>query len=62
MESTRQMMSAIYCALASTMGEGALEGANRIIEDAIDTGAVDDPYARSALAALVRSCKEMERA
>ena len=62
MESFRQMLGTVYLALANAAGEGALEDANRIIEDAIDCGSVDDPYARSALATLVRSCKTMERA
>jgi hypothetical protein len=57
MESVRQMIGTIYLALAGAVGEGVLEDANRIITDNIDSGAVDDPYARSALQALVRSCK-----
>jgi hypothetical protein len=55
MESVRQMIGTIYLALASSAGEGVLEDANRVIEDAINAGAVDDLYARSALQALVRN-------
>ena len=62
MESIRQMIGTIYLAFGHAVGEEALEDANRVIEDAIDCGGVDDPYARSALAALVRSCKKMEHA
>jgi hypothetical protein len=56
MESFRQMLGTVYVALAEAAGEGALADANRIIEDAIDNGTVDDPpYARSALRTLVRT-------
>jgi hypothetical protein len=62
MESFRQMLGAVYVALAETAGEGVLDDANRILMDAVDSGAVDDPYARSALQALVRSCNTPEAA
>jgi len=55
MEAFRQMLGAVYVALAEAAGEGAPDDANKILTDAIDAGAVDDVYARSALAALVRS-------
>ena len=55
MESVRQMIGTIYLALAETIGEGAVEDANKIILDACNSGAVDDVYARSALQALVRT-------
>ena len=55
MEAFRQMLGTVYVALTDAVGDGALADANRIIQDAIDTGAVDDPYARSALQALVRT-------
>jgi hypothetical protein len=58
MESFRQALGAIYIALAEAAGgDDVLERANNILTDAVDTGAVDDPYARSALSALVRSSK-----
>ena len=38
-------------------GTMSLERAYETITRAIDCGGVDDPYARSALQALVRSCK-----
>lgn len=57
MESVRQMIGTIYLALAETIGEDAVEDANKIILDACNSGAVDDIYARSALTALVRSTK-----
>jgi hypothetical protein len=71
MESIRQMIGTVYLAFANAVGEDALEEANKTIIDCIDTGAVDDPYARSALRTLVRAssktmepawCKKMERA
>ena len=59
MESMRQMLGTIYLALAEAGGEGLLEDANEIIQDAIDCGSVDDPYARSALLALVRASSKV---
>jgi hypothetical protein len=62
MESVRQMIGTIYLALANAAGEGVLEDANTILTDAINSGAVDDIYARSALQALVRnSLRQLER-
>jgi hypothetical protein len=55
MESIRQMIGTLYIALADAMGEDALAEANATITRAIDSGAVDDPYARSALRKLIRS-------
>jgi 2-hydroxychromene-2-carboxylate isomerase len=56
MESFRQALGAIYVALADAAGgEQVLQGANRILTAAVDTGAVDDPYARAALRALIHS-------
>jgi hypothetical protein len=55
------MLGAIYVALAEAAGAGVLEDANEIITDAIDAGAVDDIYARSALQALVRSSSKAVR-
>jgi hypothetical protein len=62
MEAFRQMLGTVYVALADAAGEGVLADANRIIEDAIDNGAVDDPYARSALRTLVRTTSKVEAA
>lgn len=57
MESIRQMIGTIYLAFGNAVGEPALEEANKTITRAIDSGAVDDLYACSALRALVRSTK-----
>jgi hypothetical protein len=57
MESVRQMLGALYIALGTAAGEEVLERANKILTNTIDTGAVDDLYARSALLSLVKSCK-----
>jgi hypothetical protein len=48
-ESVRQMLSAMYVALTEAAGGDVLRDANPILKDAIDCGAVDDIYARSAL-------------
>ena len=57
MESFQQALGAVYVALAVTSGrDDVLDRANAILTDAINTGAIDDPYARSAITSLVRSC------
>ena len=56
MESFRQALGAIYIALAEAAGgDEVLDRANDILTDAVNTGAIDDPYARSTITALVRS-------
>jgi hypothetical protein len=62
MESVRQMLGAMYIALGTAAGDEVLERANGILTDTVNSGGVDDIYARSALQALVRSCKKMEAA
>jgi hypothetical protein len=57
MESVRQMLGTMFIALADASGDDVLERACETITRAIDTGSVDDLYARSALEGLVRSCK-----
>ena len=58
MESVRQMLGTMFIALADASGgDEVLERACETITRAIDSGGVDDLYARSALQALVRSCK-----
>ena len=55
MESFRQALGAIYVALADAAGgDDVLRNANTILTDAVDAGAVDDPYARTMLKWLVR--------
>jgi hypothetical protein len=54
-ESFRQTIGAIYVALAHACGDGVLEEANTYLTDAVNAGAVDDPYARSVIEALVRN-------
>jgi hypothetical protein len=51
----------MYVALAEAAGDRVLEDANSILKDAIDCGAVDDIYARSALLTLVKSCNTKKR-
>ena len=62
MEAFRQMLGTIYVALAEAAREGVLADANRIIEGAIDNGAVDDVYARSALRTLIRTSSKVSAA
>jgi hypothetical protein len=55
MESFRQTLSAIYYAMAEAAGgEAALRHANSVLEHAVFSGAVRDPYACEALLALIR--------
>jgi hypothetical protein len=57
------MIGTIYLALAEAAGgDDVLEDANQIIIDALDSGAVDDIYARSALLTLVKSCDKRSSA
>jgi len=60
MESVRQMLGTMFIALADAGGDGVLERACETITRAINSGGVDDLYARSALQTLVRSCKKPE--
>jgi hypothetical protein len=62
MESVRQMLGTMFIALADASGDEVLERACETITRAINCGGVDDLYARSALEALVRSCKTKEAA
>lgn len=56
MEGFRQALGAIYVALAEAAGgDKVLREANEILTDAVNTGAIDDPYARAAISALVRN-------
>ena len=58
MESFRQALGAVYVALAEAAGgDAVLHDANLILTDAVNTGAIDDPYAREAIMAMVRSSK-----
>jgi hypothetical protein len=56
MESFRQVMSTIYFAMANAAGgDAALRRANAVLEDAVFSGAVTDPYAQAALLDLVEN-------
>jgi hypothetical protein len=56
MESFRQALGAVYFALAEAAGgDDVLDRASDILADAVAFGAIDDPYARAAVMALVRS-------
>jgi hypothetical protein len=56
------MLGTMFIALADASGDDVLEHACETITRAINSGGVDDLYARSALEALVRSCKAKEAA
>jgi hypothetical protein len=58
MESFRQALGAMYVALASAAGDDVLAEANTYLTDAVNSGAIDDPYARSIIEALVRNTSE----
>ena len=56
MESFRQTLSAVYYALSHAAGgDAALRRSNAVLEDAVMSGAVTDPYAQAALLALVEN-------
>jgi hypothetical protein len=55
MESFRQALGAVYVALATAAGDDVLAEANVYLTDAVNSGAVDDPYARSVIESLVRN-------
>jgi hypothetical protein len=56
MESFRQTISAIYYAMANAAGgDAVLRRSNAVLEDAVMSGAVTDPYAQAALLALVEN-------
>jgi hypothetical protein len=58
-EPTRQALSALYFAICGAAGgDGVLHRANEILTDAVLTGAVEDPYACSALLGLVRNSED----
>jgi hypothetical protein len=54
-ESFRQAIGALYIALATAAGDDVLAEANIYLTDAVNAGAIDDPYARSVIEALVRN-------
>ena len=56
MESFRQTLSAVYYALSHAAGgDAALRRSNAVLEDAVWSGAVSDPYAQATLLALVQN-------
>jgi hypothetical protein len=58
MESFRQIMGACYVALATAAGDDVLAQANTMLQDALDAGSVNDPYARNVIEALIRNTSE----
>jgi hypothetical protein len=56
--STRQALGAIFIALASVAGPGAIGEACATLTRACDSGAIPDPHAHAAIRSLVASCAE----
>ena len=55
MESFRQIANAIYFAATAAGGDDMRNRADQFLADAVNTGAIDDPYARSAIMSILRS-------
>jgi hypothetical protein len=58
MESFRQALGAVFVALATAAGDDVLAEANIYLTDAVNCGAINDPYARSVIESLVRNTLE----
>lgn len=55
MESLREVVGLLYVALASAAGgDELLQDSNRLLRDAVEAGAIDNPETRNAIMALVR--------
>jgi hypothetical protein len=54
---TREVAGAIFYAMLSLYDDAAERESIHLLRDAVDTGAVKDPIARSILASIVRSSK-----
>jgi hypothetical protein len=54
MESFRQALGAVYVALATAAGDDVLAEANIYLQDSLNAGGIDDPYARSVIEQLIR--------
>lgn len=55
MEAFREALGAVFVALATAAGDDVLAEANVYLTDAVNSGAINDPYARSVIESLVRN-------
>jgi hypothetical protein len=53
METLQQILVPLYVALAEAAGPGAIRVANRVLRDALNDRAIDDPRAIALLRSLV---------
>ena len=58
MESFRQIITATYHAMGTAAGEEVLTLANAMLQDALDAGSINDPYARNVIEQLIRTTSE----
>ena len=56
-QTTKEVASAIFYAMLSLYDDDAERESIQLLRDAVDTGAVRDPIARSILTSIVRSSK-----
>ena len=56
-QTTKEVASAIFYALLSLYDDAAERESTQLLRDAVDTGAVKDPIARSILNSIVSSSK-----
>ena len=54
MESFRQMLNAVYFAATAAGGDDMRNRVNERLAEAVNTGVIDDPYARSAIMSILR--------
>jgi hypothetical protein len=62
MEGMRQLIGAVFVALADAGGDDVLRRACETLTTAVELDGVSDPYARCAIRALVRSCGQTDAA
>jgi hypothetical protein len=55
MEAFREIVGALYVALATAAGEDVLADANNLLRDSLNAGCINDPYARTVIETLVRN-------
>jgi hypothetical protein len=56
-QTTREVAGAIFYAMLSLYDDAAERESIQLLRDAVNTGAVKDPIARSILTSIVRSSK-----
>jgi hypothetical protein len=56
-QTTKEVAGALFYALLSLYDDAAERESVQLLRDAVSTGAVKDPFARSILTSIVRSSK-----